>query len=176
MAKIFLANTTKQHYRFYYTIPTKKQNFTVEIPSGGQSEIPHDLSGVGELDSLIEQIERFGGRDVREVTEHTPDYSGLAYFIDHPIPKDKIIAGHEAVIENAEVRSIEEVAKAAQSFDIINREGDSVREKMEGRRKAKTVEVKIKQEIAPGSPIPANLVDTTFTITNEAREGFKVER
>lgn len=174
MPKLFIANTTKQNFRIYYTLPAHKKNYLVEIPSGGQTAVPHDLDGTGELDYVIEQIERLGGRSVVEVTEHTPDYCGLAYYIDKPVSEEKILQGHEAVVENAEVRSIEEVAKAAKGFDIINRDGEDVKEKLQGRRKAKAVEVQIKQESAPVGKTPP--IDTKFIVTNESHEDFKVQR
>lgn len=173
MSRLYIANTTKQHYRLYYTLPAHRKNYILEIPSGSQKEIPHDLVGV-ELDHVVDQIERLGGRSIREVTEHTPDYFGLAYFIDKPVPEEKILAGHEAVVENAEVRSIEEVSKAAKGFDIINRDGDDVKEKLQGRRKGKTVEVLIKQETSGDGTRPP--IDTKFIVTDKSHEDFSVQR
>ena len=173
MSKLYIANTTKQHYRLYYTLPAHKKNYMIEIPSGGQNVVPHDLVGV-EMDHVVEQIERLGGRSVREVTEHVADYSGLAYFIDEPVPEEKILAGHEAVVENAEVRSIEEVSKATKGFDIINRDGDDVKSKLQGRRKGKTVEVQIQQETPGDGSRPP--IDTKFIVTDKAHDDFKVQR
>ena len=173
VSKLYIANTTKQHYRLYYTLPAHRKNYILEIPSGSQKEIPHDLVGV-ELDHVVDQIERLGGRSIREVTEHTPDYFGLAYFIDKPVPEEKILAGHEAVVENAEVRSIEEVSKAAKGFDIINRDGDDVKEKLQGRRKGKTVEVQIQQETPGDGTRPP--IDTKFIVTDKSHEDFSVQR
>lgn len=174
MSKLFIANTTKQHFRIYYTLPAHKKNYVIEVPPGLQTQVPHSLDGVGELEYVIEQIEKLGGRNVAEVTEHTPDYCGIAWFLDKPISEEKILEGHEAVVENAEVRSIEEVAKAAKGFDIINRDGENVQEKLQGRRKGKTVEVQIHQESAPVADRPP--IDTTFTITDKSHEDFKVRR
>jgi len=174
--KIYVANTTKHYHRFFYYVQEKGSRFFVDIPSGGQVMIPQDLSRT-QVDYVLNQIQRYGGKDVSEVTEHTPDYSGLSYHVDQTVSEDQILTGHEAVVENAEVRSIEEVAKAASGLDIITRDGDNIQEKMRGKRRSKMTEVQIIQESADPNVNPDSLINSTFKITPEGREGrYKVAR
>ncbi len=174
--KIYLANTTKHHHRFFYYLQKAGNRFFVDIPSGGQRDLPQDMSKT-QVDYVIKQIQQYGGRDVSQVTEHTPDYSGLAYHVDQTVTEDEILIGHEAVVENAEVRAIEEVGKVASGLDIITRDGESINEKLRGRRRSKMTEVQIMQESADPDISPDKLINSTFKITNEGREGsYKVAR
>jgi len=134
--------------------------------------------GVSDNDVFVlEQIQRYGGKDVAQVTEHTPDYSGLSYTVDETVSEDEILIGHEAVVENAEVRAIEEVAKVASGLDIITRDGESIKEKMSGKRRSKMTEVQIIQESADPNANPDSLINSTFKITTEGRDGkYKVAR
>lgn len=174
--KIYIANTTKHNHRFFYYTQVKGDRYFVDIPSGGQVQIPQDLTKT-QVDYILKQIERYGGRDVSQVTEHTPNYSGLSYHVDQTVSEEEILIGHEAVIENAEVRAIEEVSKAASGLDIITRDGDNIQDKIRGKRRSKVTEVQIVQESADPNVSPDSLINTTFKVTPEGREGkYKVER
>lgn len=174
--KLYIANTTKHYHRFFYLLQEKGTRFFVDIPSGGQIQIPHDLTK-NQVDYVLKQLERYGGKDVSEVTEHTPNYSGLSYHVDKTVSEDEILIGHEATVENAEVRAIEEVAKVASGLDIITRDGESIQEKIRGKRRSKMTEVQIVQETADPNVSSDSLINSTFKITPEGREGkYKVAR
>ena len=60
MSQVFVGNPTLLHREFHYRIPETKTLRVLRIPAGGQARMPEDLEGDA-LNSVIEQLERFGG-------------------------------------------------------------------------------------------------------------------
>jgi hypothetical protein len=141
---IYLANATRQHYKFFYRVPENKRSFFVDIPSGYQERIGKDWSPEQQT-SVIAQLEAIGAKQVPQISGKMENFSGLVYSTSKPVSEDKIHQANEVVISDAEKRSIDTAQKAARTFDLTTRE-----KKGKGRRLARETSVEIIEEDKPG--------------------------
>jgi hypothetical protein len=139
---LYIANTTKQHYRLYLQVPENKRPFTYEIYSGEQVEVGHNWNH-SQLESVIKQLEGLGAVQGSHISAALTNYSGLLYRTDKAVTESQIHAGHDAVVDAQERRSAEEAERGAKGFDIAHREGKKAR----GKRLAKVTEVEVSQEV-----------------------------
>lgn len=89
MAKLFIANCTKQNMQFTYRLTDNpKRPMFLNIRYGAQAMLPQDLP-LNELDRIIKAQERYGMIPVEEL-DRRKDYTGFVYSIDKPVPVAKI--------------------------------------------------------------------------------------
>lgn len=91
MAKLFIANCTKQHQLFLYRIPGEQRAspYMQEIGIGKCVEVYRDDTA-DVLESIIAQHVDYGLVRVDEI-DRTKDFIGMCYQFDKPIEADKII-------------------------------------------------------------------------------------
>jgi uncharacterized protein YdcH (DUF465 family) len=119
MTKLWVANTTRQVYRFTYRV-SDKQHQMHEIPAGRQICLDHLQQA--EIDSVIKQNTIYGMREANE-TPRRKGFSGLVYRIgDDPINLDRLLETYEANDEVRDAEATERMKKsaAALSDNIAN--------------------------------------------------------
>lgn len=118
MPDLYIANCTKQDYKFTFRIPERKGHEMLDIRAGAQTKL-RGLSPAA-IDAIKEHYEPYGMRHVREV-KRTKDFVGLIYS-DEPIDYDGI---SEAVEHNTEVledtgKKLRAAAAVAVDQSLIN--------------------------------------------------------
>jgi hypothetical protein len=119
MARLWVANTTRQIYRFTYRI-SDKQHQMHEIPAGKQ--IPLNHFSDAEIDSVIKQNTIYGMREANE-SPRRKGFSGLVYKIgDDPINMDRLLETYESndTVRDAEATERLKKSAAALSDNIAN--------------------------------------------------------
>ena len=175
MIKVYIGNTTTQNLRFCYSLREYKENFFVNIPSGGQEIIPHRDLSADQVDYLIEQLHRYGARPVKEISDRIPGFSGITYSVDRVISVDKIDQGHEAVKTEAAERSMREVENAVRRADLTENRRNDGRNPSSSSRIARDVEVEIEEKGDPMKP-SKDPIKTRITVTPTARDKREVVR
>lgn len=111
MAKLFIANTTKQHHDFAYRIAEERQARQETIRAGTQmaigGELTHDV-----IVSIIQQHEAYGLRDATTISRMR-DFVGLCYSIDKPVPLDNMLYTFEKNDETLNDRAANRREQAA---------------------------------------------------------------
>jgi len=116
MAKLYIANCTKQVQDFLFKIPeqTVINPYKVSIPIGGQALIykdtTHDI-----LDFIVEQHLKYGLLPVSEI-DRSKDFIGMCFQFDKPIDVDKIKIAMSHNDNQAELRSYEQRKIAAMAL------------------------------------------------------------
>lgn len=93
MARLYIANTTKQHHHFFYRLPEDSVPRGVMIKVGAQEQLPGDLS-LENIERIIGQHERYGLKNWAGI-KNAKDFVGLCYSIDKPILVDHILTAVE---------------------------------------------------------------------------------
>lgn len=146
---IHVANDTKQNHILYYRLRGGEGGqllgpYTVTIPTGGQVAVGQDWDESNH-NFFIQQIERHGAKDMRDLDRSVKRHTGLLYSFDKPVPKERIEEGHSQVVETQKKRSAEEATKAALAYDRVanglSRRGT--------RRNARSTEVEVEQQVDP---------------------------
>ena len=86
--KLYVGNATKQNHDFLYRVPETNGVRKLEIPIGGQCQVPGDLDRQT-IDYIVGQHTRYGLVTADEVGR-TPHFAGLCYSIDRPLKVDNI--------------------------------------------------------------------------------------
>ena len=134
---LYIANATKQTFRFMHRVPETGKTLVVDIPSGQQRAIGDNWSSA-QKDVAIAHIERFGGRAVTDTRITPSDFDGVLYS-HKPIVAERIEQLHGVVVDKQEARSVKEATRSALAFDVANRDKT-------GKRRAKVSEVEVEQE------------------------------
>lgn len=133
---IFLSNPSRQTVVFYYRDPrlaelrdsrtfrpdSRSIDLRHVIIRPGQQELLNPPPGAGdwtvqEIADLVEQLERFGGREATETHGQMTKFTGLIYSINRVVTENEIAYGHEAVLETAHDRSVATATRAALAVD-----------------------------------------------------------
>lgn len=164
---LFIANTTKQNFHHHFRVPEMNRPYFVRIPSGSQVQIERKFGPSTEA-ILIEQLEKYGARNAREVHGRLEDFPGIFWRQDRPINEGEIIAGHDAVVDAQERRSAAESSKSALGFDAAHRD------KKTRRRGVQVTEVEVVQEVPRGEKPKGNEVALHITVSNDGNDSVKL--
>lgn len=121
MAKLYIANCTKQHQDFQYRIPETGKITQQHIAAGAQAIIYKDAS-VHELEAIVVQHAHYGLVTDREARK-TKDFVGLCYSIGEPVKLDTIAEVMEHNDQALEQRSQEVREESVQATEHQMREG-----------------------------------------------------
>lgn len=159
---LYISNSTRQIQLFYYRLPEEKpgQAPRMERIMPGRQIALGSKWTKGELDYVIEQLDRHGARHKNSVKSKLHHFHGLLYSTDDPVSREAIEIGHSAVIETAEIRSAAEAMKGAAALDVIQR-GPG------GKRKARSTSVEIVEEVPPNTKPKGNEINMSVEISNE---------
>jgi hypothetical protein len=141
---LHVANDTKLNWVVQYRLTGGEGGkllgpFILEIPSGQQRTVGAGWSQENEQ-FFVEQIERHGAIEARELDRTVKRHTGLLYSYDRQIEADRIEEGHSKVVDTQEKRSAEEATKAALGFDrMANQAGRGKR------RMARATEVEVEE-------------------------------
>jgi len=160
---MYIANTTKQHYRPNFRVPERTRIHVVNIPSGQQVKVGDDWNAA-QTDSVVKQLEVFGARPARDASGKLQKYSGLLYSLDKPIPVGKIEAAHEALVNEQDQRSADELTKGALGFDA------ALRDKRTRRRGAKVTSLEVSQDVPPFSKATGKEIKFGVTVTPDGHD------
>jgi hypothetical protein len=108
MAKLYVANCTKQKHEFLYNPPEQKGHIKEPIDSGRQ-EVIWKKDGSATLDELmliVEQHSIYGMVNVRDI-DRTKRFTHFCYSIDKPINIEKIMYTVEANDAFLEAQSLD---------------------------------------------------------------------
>lgn len=161
MAKIYLANCTRQHLKHCYRIAESNKLSMIEIDSGHQQVVGEQWNQP-QVEAFIKDLERCGFRRAAETSRKLPEFSGFLYSVDKPIVEDNIYQGNEALVEHQEYRSASEATKAALAVDTVNRAPKDKRKRL-----AKAVEVTVEQDIPPREKATGKEVNMQLTIAED---------
>src|ERR1017187_10151808 len=95
MPRMYVANFTQQIQVFIYRLLESSRPFQLEIPIGGQVEIPGSQGreiDSKDIDYVIEQHAKYGMIKADEI-DRTRRFSGTCYSIGSPVPAAKIEKG-----------------------------------------------------------------------------------
>jgi hypothetical protein len=159
LARLFVANTTKQNLELGYRMIEHKHPSAsyLKIPAGQQAEFPLDINSE-DTNHLLAQWSGHGMVKYDEITR-TDGFVGLAYRLDKPITSDQIQSGLDANQDAAQDRS--EKAFAASGLGLSEIVGRRAQE--EGAQ-LRSTEVSVQQDF--DGPKPKNIVS----------KGVRVER
>jgi hypothetical protein len=156
MAKLFVANCTRQRHEFIFRAPEQKNPQVKVIEIGGQSQIWND-SPIDQLRNIVEQHEMYGLIPVSEI-DRTRRFVGYCYSFDKPIDVDKIMY---TVENNDVVLTADALESRKQSAQIINQSLSQVA--AEAGNGLKNLDVEIKEIATPGKDVA---FDETITVEN----------
>ena len=168
MNPITIANTTKQHWIFWYRDPVNDKILKrVHINSGAQVTIGGGWSAEQKR-KVIEQLERAGARDAAEAHGKLAGrFGGLLYRDIGLVDVGEIHTGHEAVVDAQEKRSVAEAMKGVAGFDrAVNG--------AKRQRVARVTEVTVKQLPAPGSRLTGDEVEFNMTVDPDGRADVRL--
>ena len=123
MARLYIANLSRQDHEFQYRIPADegfaRQAKIVRINKGTQQQI-HGEVPLPVIEAIIEQHRQYGLIEASEVVR-TKDFVGLCFSIDKPVNLDQMNYGvdhNSGVLYDRGVKNREEAALAAdQAFE-----------------------------------------------------------
>lgn len=166
---VYVANTTKQHWHHHFRVLEMPRPFFVRIESGTQIAVGQGWNQQ-QTDHFIQQLEKYGARDAREVSGKLENFPGLFYSTSKPISEDQILAGHDAVVDAQERRSATEASRSALAFDVANREGRKGR----GKRLAKVSEVTVTQDVPRNEKPSGKEVNLSITVSEDGTSNAKL--
>jgi hypothetical protein len=146
MAKLYVANCTKQRHEFLYRAPEQKNHIKEPIEIGSQIMVWKDAPRE-ELQGIIEQHEMYGLVPVAEI-DRTKHFVGMCYQWDRPVDVNKImytVENNDTVLEEAALEKRKEAAQViSQSLGQIAQDaGNSLN----------TVELEIQELARPGHDV-----------------------
>jgi hypothetical protein len=124
MAKLFVANASKQVQEFHYWAPDSRRPLIQNIQPGTQQQIwqeaPRD-----QLEMIVHQHEMYGIKPASEL-DRNPGYAGLVYAFDKPITTSRIEAAieqnNDALDRNAQERRKEAALATDAAMDQLGEE------------------------------------------------------
>jgi hypothetical protein len=101
MARLFIANVTKQNFMFTYRFPERSQPCTQRIDAGGQICVAPNGSNTDlaqqEIDYILQQYEKYGIQEADKIDHSKGPFNGICYSIGKQISVEKL---RKAVIKN----------------------------------------------------------------------------
>lgn len=135
--KVYVANGTRQEWRFQYRFGASPRVMMVILPPGKQVDL--EAKTGEDVADLVEQLERYGARTSNTAKRNIHGLTGLLYNLERPITSDEILLGAEAVQEMAQDRAVTQATRAAVRSDA--RDGS-------GKRLARTVDIQVERTVA----------------------------
>lgn len=167
---IYLANTTKQHWRHCFRLPETGRAVMLDINSGNQASLGHDWNK-DQVDAFIKDLERWGARPAVDVNGKLDKFPGLLYSTTKPVSEHQIQEGHSAVVEHQEKRAAEEAVRGAKAFDVTTRAQGKVR----GKRLAKVTEVEVRQDLPRGQKPKGDEIAFSVAVDESATSDLKIQ-
>jgi len=164
---LYVSNPSKQHVLFLYRDPRNNLLARIDLQSGGQAEIGR-LWSPEETAKVIEQLERFGARDAAESHGAMGRFLGLLYRDMAPVTTGEIEMAHAAMVATQEHRSAAEATRSALAFDR------SVNGGRGGQRRARTTQVEVLEQLAPGARPTGNEIAFGLTVDPEGSRDMKL--
>lgn len=92
MAKLYVANATKQRFEFVYRLPGSPGAKLQTIEIGGQIQVggPTSIFLPEDIDSVLEQYRQYGLVSVDEMDRGRTAFTGLCYSVDKPVSIDRL--------------------------------------------------------------------------------------
>ena len=136
---LYVANATRQNFRFCYRLPEAQKSMVAEIPSGRQVDLDSQKKLTTEnVDYLVKQLERYGARPAKEARGSLRDFNGgILYSTSAPVKSGEIEYGNEQHLDAAQDRSVIQATRSAVAADHAHRD------KRTGKRKAKSVTTEV---------------------------------
>lgn len=149
MAKLYVANATKQNQEFHFWTPETRRPLIQTILPGQQVQIwqeaPRD-----QLEQIIRQHEIYGIKPASEL-DRNREYVGLVYQLDKPIVSDRI---EQALMKNDEVLQEQALQRrkesAASLDDVMTRDSADAGVTLQG------LSVEVREEERPGAETQIN--------------------
>lgn len=135
--KLIIANCTRSRFIFHARVPEHDKVRRVEVASGHQEFFPGDLNEE-QLKSVVNQLERYGGRNRPEIRGKLKDFTGIAYSLNKPLSESEIVSANEAQLDNAQNRSVAQATNSALAADRAFRDKKSPK-----KRTVKSVSVEV---------------------------------
>lgn len=135
---IYIANCTKQTFRFCFRQPESGRILILDIASGKQEMFGQSMDASHNA-IAVNMLESFGARNHKQMSTDIKDFDGILYSLDKPILADDIEAAHEVLVDKQEKRSATEATRSALAFDAAG--------KKNGKRMAKVSAVEVEQVI-----------------------------
>ena len=164
---LYVANCTKQTWRFCFRMPETGKEVWVDIKSGQQEEISKGMSAAG-IANVINHLERHGARDHADGKLKPEDFDGYLYSLNKPIHEDKIFMAHDVVVDKQEKRSVDEAVKSALGYERSNRD------KKSGKRLAKVSEVEVIQDVPSRQKPTGDEVRFSLAVAEDGNDNFKL--
>ena len=146
---------------FHYRDPVNNLLARAEISSGRQVMVGKRWTAAQKA-NVIEQIERFGGRDAAEAHGQMGRFLGLLYRDMAPVSSEEIEMGHAAMVATQEQRSAAEATRAALAFDRAANGAART-------RRARTTQVEVLEQVAPNVRPTGNEAAFSLTVDPDAR-------
>ena len=157
--KLYISNPTSQHQIFNYRDPATGLLGHVRIQRGGQEVIDRPKWNGEHLEKMLEQLHHYGARDAAEAYRKMGGFrQALLYRVDGVISEDEILMGNEQDEDARQERSVQEVVKAAATFDGVARRGGKNRDR------ANVTETSVRTERARGAKPQPGDVDFSLTV------------
>lgn len=153
MAKMYVANGTRQVQDFNYRLPGDPQPYQVRIPIGMQVKLPNDLSQP-EIDHIIKKNAKYGFVDADEA-KRRKHYIGMIYALDKPVPSPKVefVLMHNLDILRARGKENRKMAALT-----ANKKLEEQLAAIPGLANLEGMEMEITQEVKPGEVVPDDAV------------------
>ena len=114
-----LANTSKQHHKFFYRHPGRMQHTFIDIASGRQVELK-DIFDANAIENVIAQLRVIGARSKEDLSiKPDPDFHGLVFSVNKPLTTEQILESAEKVSDGADITSADESIKSAIGADSV---------------------------------------------------------
>ena len=152
---MYIANSSRQDFRFHFRLPESNSTIVEDIPSGQQVEIGKGWSD-GALQAMMQQLERYGAREAKEARRGLREFdSGLIYSLDKPVSENEIYYAWEQKLDYNKERAVNQATRSALSADVPHRD--------KGKRQAKEVGIEVEAEGDPKTEGRKGLMDVTVT-------------
>jgi hypothetical protein len=122
MARLFVANVTKQFFVFTYRVPERTQPCTQRIEPGGQICIAPNGSNTDltqmEIDAILKQYEKYGIQEADRIDHSKGPFNGICYAIGKQISVEKLrkaVTKQEQALDRLGLQMRQEAAVAAHS-------------------------------------------------------------
>lgn len=154
---MFIANASRQDFRFQFRVPEHPKIMFEDIPSGGQIELGKDW-GNEVIQSIVEQLQRFGAREAKDARGALRRFdSGLIYSVNKPVSQNEIFYAWEEKLDNAQDRSVYQASRASAAADLFHRENGNPH----GKRLAREVGMEVERAGDPNRDGRQPLINLT---------------
>lgn len=160
---MYIANTTKQHYKIDLRVPELTRLLITDIPSGTQVELGKTWN-TQQIDAVVRHLERFGGRNVKALGRKVKDFAGILYSLERPVSADRIEGAHEEVVEAQDLRAKQQFTKNALGLDA------ALREKGTRKRRTKSSTLEIHEVLPPNTRPTGREVNFGVTVAPDGHD------